>query len=189
MPKKIAILGWGSLLWDKRPEFDDRHGAWESAGPKLPIEFSRVSVTRGGALTLVIDPEHGSVCRVAFTLSTRQNPEDAICDLRVREGTIRKNIGFYFADGSATQARDKATLEAVKTWAHANGIDATVWTDLSSNFHQETGKPFSVRNAVAHLQTLGPESKGLAIEYVSRAPEFVQTATRTELQAAPWFGP
>lgn len=187
MPKKIAVLGWGSLLWDKRPEFDDHHGAWESAGPELRIEFSRVSVNRGGALTLVIEPEHGSVCRVAFTLSTRRDPEDAICDLRSREGTIRKNIGFYFADGSAAQARDKATLEAVKTWALANGIDATVWTDLSSNFHLVTGKPYSVPNAVAHLQTLGPESKDLAIEYVWRAPEFVRTAARTEVQAAPWF--
>lgn len=22
---RIAILGWGSLIWDKRPEFDEKH--------------------------------------------------------------------------------------------------------------------------------------------------------------------
>jgi len=187
MQKKIAILGWGSLLWDKRPEFDDHHGAWESAGPYLRIEFSRISVTRGGALTLVIDPDHGRLCRVSFTLSTRRDPEDAICDLRSREGTIRKNIGFYLADGSAPQAQDEATLQAVKAWAETNSIDVTVWTDLRSNFQKQMGKPFSVANAVTHVQALRPECKASAAEYVWCAPDFVQTDLRTELQAAPWF--
>jgi hypothetical protein len=41
---KIAILGWGSLLWDKRPEFDEQHDEWQFDGPKLKIEFSRVSI-------------------------------------------------------------------------------------------------------------------------------------------------
>lgn len=37
---KIAILGWGSLIWDKRPDFDDRHGKWEPDGPELPFDES-----------------------------------------------------------------------------------------------------------------------------------------------------
>jgi len=43
---KIAILGWGSLIWDARllsintTLFDN---GWSSDGPDLPIEFSRVS--------------------------------------------------------------------------------------------------------------------------------------------------
>ena len=28
MTERIALLGWGSLLWDKDEEFDDRHGRW-----------------------------------------------------------------------------------------------------------------------------------------------------------------
>jgi hypothetical protein len=183
----VAILGWGSLLWDKRPTFDDYHGAWVPAGPELRIEFSRVSSTRGGALTLVIDPDHGSACRVSYALSTRRDPEDAICDLRSREGTTRKNIGYYFTDGSAVQARDQATLNAVKAWAQANRIDVTVWTDLRSNFEKETGEPFSVQVALAHIQGLSSEAKASAAEYVWRAPEFGQTALRGELETAPWF--
>jgi hypothetical protein len=61
---KIAILGWGSLIWDKREEFERLHGPWQSDGPSLKIEFSRISSTRGGALTLVIDPHHGAICTV-----------------------------------------------------------------------------------------------------------------------------
>ena len=56
---KITVLGWGSLLWDKRPEFDEQHDAWQSDGPYLKIEFSRVSSTRNGALTLVLDTKNG----------------------------------------------------------------------------------------------------------------------------------
>lgn len=52
---KIAILGWGSLIWDERPEFDSHHEEWTSGGPVLQLEFSRISESRKGALTLVID--------------------------------------------------------------------------------------------------------------------------------------
>ena len=40
-PMKIAILGWGSLVWDSRQL--PHSGEWHTGGPVLPIEFSRVS--------------------------------------------------------------------------------------------------------------------------------------------------
>lgn len=48
---KIAVLGWGSLIWDQGnlQINDDR---WHTAGPLLPIEFARIS--GGSRLTLVI---------------------------------------------------------------------------------------------------------------------------------------
>lgn len=53
---KIAILAWGSLIWDDNwPEFDKQRGEWLKDGPILPLEFSRVSASRDKALTLVID--------------------------------------------------------------------------------------------------------------------------------------
>lgn len=99
-PPKIALLGWDSLLWDKRPEFDDQHGLWLPNGPKLPLEFSRISTTRKDALTLVIDQKHGALCRTAYALSTRYNPDDAIADLRHREGTVMRHMGIFSRDGS-----------------------------------------------------------------------------------------
>ena len=183
----IAILGWGSLLWDERPEFDNHHGPWESDGPELNIEFSRISQSRGGALTLVIDPAHGSICRVAHTKSKRRDPEDAICDLRCREGTTRANIGIHFANGSLNQCKDPNTLAAVTAWAKRKAIDVVVWTGLSSNFQKVCGSPFSVPNAVAHVRALDGGAKAGAAEYVWRAPDFVDTPLRSALQAEPWF--
>jgi hypothetical protein len=53
----VALLGWGSLLWDVRLEFDYEHVPWNNDGPTVPLEFSRISTTRACAPTLVIDPE------------------------------------------------------------------------------------------------------------------------------------
>jgi hypothetical protein len=187
MPIHIAILGWGSLLWDERLDFDEHHGGWKFDGPELKIEFSRVSQSRHGALTLVIDPTNGPSCQVAHTASTRLDAEDAICDLRSREGTTRSNIGFYFADGSRSQWKDHETLAAVKAWVSAKSIDVVVWTDLSSNFEKKQSCKFSVESALAHLRALDARAKAGAAEYVRRAPDFVRTPMRTALEVEPWF--
>jgi hypothetical protein len=38
---KIAILAWGSLIWDRRDL--QIAGDWQAGGPIVKIEFSRVS--------------------------------------------------------------------------------------------------------------------------------------------------
>ena len=91
---KIAILGWGSLIWEQKDDFNKYIGVWKEDGPILPIEFSRISDSRNGALTLVIDPDNGYQVRTKYTLSKRENPEDAVCDLRTREGTVIRHIGL-----------------------------------------------------------------------------------------------
>lgn len=192
---KIAILGWGSLIWDERPEFDDKHGEWKDGGPELPLEFSRISQTRLDALTLVIDSINGQACAVQYALSTRTDPDDAIADLRCREGTTMKRMGFYFAEGGRTC--DPPLPNSIPPWAKANSCDVVVWTGLPSNFESELNKrgldkakaTFSVENAIAHIQNLGPEAKAKAAEYVWRAPAYVDTPLRRALHVQPWFAP
>jgi hypothetical protein len=92
--ENIAILGWGSLIWEERPEFDRYLGMWNVGGPQLPIEFCRKSKTRHNALTLVIDNNLGTEVETLYALSKRSDPRDTICDLRSREGTTIENIGF-----------------------------------------------------------------------------------------------
>lgn len=186
---RVCILGWGSLLWDEHPAFDKWHGDWNKDGPKLKLEFSRISKTRLGALTLVIDADHGEECQVAYAESRRDDPEDAICDLRNREGTVRARMGFMFLDGSRSQGGDEQTQEAIRSWAAEKKADVVVWTDLPSNFEKEKKKPFSLDEAFRHLQELPAEGKAKAAEYVWRAPDFVVTPLRQRLQQEPWFQP
>ncbi len=183
----IAILGWGSLIWDKHPDFSRHHRVWQFDGPLLPIEFSRISKTRAGALTLVVDSSFGSHCKTAFAISKRADPEDAICDLRTREGTTKKNIGFLFVDGSAHQTRDAAIGTTIETWAKQRSIDVVVWTDLQSNFEKTAGQPFSVPAAISYLASLPESGKFYAAEYIGKAPDFVVTPLRSELLTHSWF--
>lgn len=184
---RIAILGWGSLLWDTRPEFDDWHSDWQNDGPVLKIEFSRISESRSRALTLVIDEEHGTFTRVAHCLSKRHDPEDVICDLRCREGTTKNNIGYLFVGDNRVYATHPEALAAIRSWAYDKGFNVVVWTDLRSNFTCKTNQPFSVPAAIAHVQGLSTEEKVKAAEYVWRALEFIDTPVRRALQAEPWF--
>jgi hypothetical protein len=186
---KIAILGWGSLLWDKDPEFEEQHEDWQVDGPSLKIEFSRVSQKRNGALTLVLDMKNGSSCQVAYAMSKRKIPDDARCDLRNREGTTLTNIGFCFVDNSRKQARDEGVLEAICNWAVFKRIDVAVWTDLENNFLAKSNcrQPFSIEAALQHIQNLDSEGKARAAEYVWRAPAFVKTPLREMLQVQPWW--
>ena len=101
---KIAILGWGSLLWDRNSAFDDQIGDWKFDGPELPLEFSRISQKRSNALTLMIDTLNGTNCTVAYALSKRKSPDDAICDLRSREGTVLRRIGYHFLGSGLIEA-------------------------------------------------------------------------------------
>src|SRR5438105_2234330 len=90
---RIALLGWGSLLWEGGPEFDKYHEDWQFDGPQVPLEFSRISKRRLGALTLVVDQDHGIPTTVAWCLSRRRRVEDAIRDLQCREETTADKIG------------------------------------------------------------------------------------------------
>lgn len=186
---RIAILGWGSLLWDTQSAFDDQHeDEWCCDGPSLKIEYSRVSQTRKSALTLVLDTKNGKACRVAYTLSKRQNPNDAINDVRCREGTTLNNIGFYFADNTRQQAREKQTLENIRKWASEKNIDVVIWTDLKSNFQEKSicRKPFSIEAALCHIRALDTEGMAMAKNYVLLSPSFVNTPLREALQAQLW---
>ena len=64
-------------------------------------------------------------------------------------------------------------------------IDAVIWTDLENNFEQRSisKKPFSVPEAILHLNNICTVGKLTAAEYVRKAPDFVKTTLRTALQS------
>ena len=176
----IAILGWGSLLWDTRPKFIpfiSQCGPWQRGGPSLPLEFSRISKSRGGALTLVIDPNNGTETVVSYCTSARSQSSAAIEDLRLREGPTRQEwIGSFRAPFERSRY-----FHAIRTWASSRGFDDVVWTDLPPDFHAFR-EPFSVEAAVTYVEGLGGHGKTMAREYFKQAPDFVQTPVRLALE-------
>lgn len=184
---RIAILGWGSLLWEGGAEFDRWHTDWTYDGPILKIEFSRISKKRLQALTLVIDDEHGAATKVAWCLSKRTRLEDAVRDLQSREDTTTDKIGSVLISPTDDSRKDTSAEGPIGTWARARNLDAVIWTALRSNFKKETKKAFSVAAAMTHLKSLAPEAKVKAAEYVWRAPNFVRTPLRAATQVEPWF--
>ena len=81
----------------------------------------------------------------------------------------------------------QAGATEIATWAHSQKLDVIVWTALPSNFKEKVRIPFSVGEAIAHLQRLPAQAKVKAAEYIRRAPEFVDTRLRKAVQKEPWF--
>lgn len=125
MPDRIAILGWGSLLWDTRPDFDRWHGAWQHDRPVLKIAFSRLSMMRSGALTLVLDTRDGADIEVAYSLTLRGSLSLAVEDLRKREGTSNANIGYVRPNGEG-RLRDSYARSRIAAWSRAKSFDVVV---------------------------------------------------------------
>lgn len=186
-PPRAAILGWASLLWDPRPTFDATVGAWSSGGPALPLEFCRISQTRDGALTLVIDRDLGALNETFFAISRRPDLVDALADLRAREGTAMKNIGYVDLAKGTWRGRDAEVVATIEAWAGANALSLVAWTDLPSNFAAKTSTPFTPEAALEHLQGLALTGVRAAIQYFTRAPPSIETALRSWLAETAWF--
>ena len=155
----------------------------------LPIEFSRVS--SDGRLTLVIDPT-GAEVPTRFALSPRTDISDAVEDLRKREGTIRKYIGFIVAatgKSSRQDFSDQVDVNGIlKNWCLSQQIEACVWTALRSNFREELGIDFSPDEAVAYLERLGKGTRENALRYIRNAPTEVDTPLRRKISEK-WQSP
>lgn len=184
---RIAFLGWGSLIWDQGPEFDSKTGPWTSGGPVLPIEFCRISSKRKGALVLVIDPKLGTQVEVLHALSLRDDPNDALSDLRKREGTSMKKIGFVNLLTGKERGRHRELVTTIKDWAQQMDIQVVAWADLESNFKSKKGVEFSHEAALDHLKSLNKAGLREAVKYIVNAPAQVDTKFRQWLATEPWF--
>jgi len=175
---KIAILAWGSLILDPRDL--PIEGRWQLNGPKLPIEFSRISDDK--RLTLVIDAEHGEMVSTRYIQSSRSDLGDAICDLRCREKTIRKRIGFIDLRHEISSAKEfpdhEAASAAIYAWLKPSSFHAVIWTALRSNFPKKRNEAFSPEAAVRYLDSLSESEQINAFKYINEAPVEVSTALR-----------
>jgi hypothetical protein len=184
---KIAVLGWGSLLWD--PQDLQLAAPFTLTGPNLPIEFCRVS--KNLRLTLIIDETYGTLCQTYAATSAFTTLDDAIENLREREAMpSAADVGFIdLASNDRARAAAKRHPHATETiadWTRTAGYDAAIWTALDSHFESRTAEPFSVNAALRfleNLEQLDPDAFARALTYIRRAPEATQTPVRDRVTA------
>jgi hypothetical protein len=181
---KVAILRWGSLIRDAGKMTLD--GEWALSGPKLLIEFSRISKRRH--LTLVIDHEHGDLVTTYFVKSGRTAVADAREELRVREDTPSQgNIGYVDLASGSSHSRSDANKQTIVAWAKEKEFDAVIWTDLPPKFEMGGSSEFSVDRAVTYLQGLDEVAATKARNYIKEAPVETDTPLRRKLAEIGWI--
>jgi hypothetical protein len=98
----------------------------------------------------VIDNKAGVSNPVYYAITKTTNLNNAIQNLKVREGTIPKYIGYINLKNDTSRYSNrlsKTDIETFKSFAIKHKIDAIVWTDLYPNF-----KNFSTENALKYIE-------------------------------------
>ena len=183
---KIAILGWGSLVWNPKSLQYNQEIGWQKDGPFLPLEFARISMD--GRLTLVITSE-GKEVQTLYAFSTNTTLDEAILDLAIREGSGRKSIGYYNKKRDEIYPKNFNYLENLKAWLAINPkIDAVIWTKLGANWKEPDRLKSEKQDRIEHLKALDGPSKVLAEEYIRKAPRQINTKFRQEVEKElNWF--
>jgi hypothetical protein len=179
---KIAVLGWGSLIWQPR-ELRISLPIWKTDGPELPVEFARVSMD--GRLTLVLYPNAKPV-PVLWNIMATHDLDEAIENLIEREGTVRRRIGFIDLTTGESRCNVIPDLKGkIENWAEKKGFDAVIWTDLPPRFKEKTGMDFNAENVIRYLRYLekyNDEAFKRAKEYIIKAPKQIQTEIRKVIE-------
>lgn len=182
----IAVLGWGSLVWDPR-DLMLRDGVWHPDGPPLPVEFSRISKDR--RLTLALTRGAERVPTLWAWMGT-ENVGEAVWSLSQREGARPEEIGFLDLEMGDNWCRAvDEELPTIRDWVKGQGgkgnrITVVIWTDLRPNFEKKARRELNADNAISYLEGLRPELKERAREYIERAPEQVRTEIGTAIHDA-----
>ncbi len=183
----IAIIGWGSLIWDLDNLAPHTNGDWEmEGGPCLPMEFSRISPKRKMGLVVCLDPVVGVPCATHVIASDKTDIAAAVADLAARERAPLDRIGAVHVDGTR-QGRMPEVCETVAAWCARTGRDGAVWTDLEPNFAEHTGQAFSLERGLAYLRKLQGDSLAEAHRYITSAPPQTATPMRKFLESDPWW--
>lgn len=186
---RIAVIGWGSLIWDLDDLAPKVEGTWlMGGGPVLPMEFSRVSPKRLQALAVCLDPTFGAPCQTNAIISVRDDIHAAAEDLRVRERAKHiTQIGHIHPESGALHTRIPELGPILAEWCAATGAIGAVWTDLDDNFEAVTGQAFNLRTAIAYLSSLTGQSRKEAVRYITLAPAATDTPLRRALIEHDWW--
>ncbi len=179
MSNSVIVLGWGSLIWDPKELKLKAQSEWQEDGPRLPIEFARISSR--DRLTLVRKMDAEPVQVLWHEMDPELTLDEAVEDLRIREGCpSQERIGFIDLGANTQRSWDPEFAVTITNWAKEKGIDKVIWTDLGVKFKGVTGEDFSPDSAIAYLSGLKDSSN--AKEYVEKAPPQIQTVVRNKIR-------
>ena len=179
---RIAVLGWGSLIWDPRGLPIKRK--WFEDGPLIPVEFARQSID--GRITLVIE-QNARPVRVLWALMDSSDLKEAVEALRAREDIPSKNVDSHIGRWPVDNQLVK-NIPDLPQWASARGIDAIVWTALPPKFDKTERTP-SKEEVIEYLSSLRGSARDLAEAYVRKAPRQIDTGYRRALEARLGWSP
>lgn len=180
----IGCLAWGSLLWD--PRTLPTSGSFQSDGPRLPIEFSRVALD--ARVTLVIDPVAAFIATSWVRLDVG-SPEEAVAGLGGRERIAPERwpewIGQLSSDHPTeiSESGDAGVRQIIADWRVLQGLDVVVWTALPPRMPDGESRRPNCEELIAHLQSLDGEARRRAEEYIRRAPAAVRTSNRSRFES------
>lgn len=184
---RIAIIGWGSLIWDLDTLAPHVELPWlMRTGPPLTMEFTRVSAKRKMGLAVCLDPQHGVPCPTHVIPSARGAIEAARADLAARERAPLHGIGALCL-GTGVADGAPGIVGAVRDWCLDQGWQGAVWTDVGSNYSDHHGQAFDVDHAVGYLRGLTGESLDEAVRYIENAPPETDTPLRRRLASEAWW--
>jgi hypothetical protein len=157
----------------------------------LPIEFARISLD--GRLTLVIHLDTAAQ-PTYWAFSEFTTVEEARSNVRERENSSLADIHYILRDGASdTETVPAEIANRVGKWlAHHEDIGAVVWTGLPSNWQKQRGRDFTPEDAVNFLLELEAQrdrarpTYDRAREYLTNAPQSVNTAVRRAMRARGW---
>jgi hypothetical protein len=174
----IAVLGWGSLLWNQGAlQLSSR---WYADGPSLPLEFARVSTD--GRLTLVLhDPS--PLQQTYWARSPLATLPEVRANLQTREGCPRIDpIHGLSRDGRTVGVVPEQVRAVIAAWLaqHAD-LDGVIWTGLGERWPGDVA--FGVDAAIAHLRGLKGAVARDAQAYIRKAPPQIQTPVRARVRS------
>ncbi|MDF2231360.1 hypothetical protein P2H44_02225 [Albimonas sp. CAU 1670] len=185
MQGRIAIVGYGSLIWDLEILAPWVEGPWRMGeGPAMPLEFSRVSPKRRMGLVVCVDPGQGAPCPSHAIASRRSDVDAARADLAARERAPLARIGWVCLRSGRGEGR---IAGGVRDWAAAMGLAGAVWTELDPNFEDHAGVPFGFEAGEAWLLGLAGADRDEAVRYIANAPPATDTPFRRRLAERPWW--
>ncbi len=181
---RIAILGWGSLIESLgvlNINLYFGENGWQTDGPVLPIEFSRISGVHDKLryLSLVISPSSNWIMTL-FAESIYTDLNNAICNLANRESTAFSAIGYFNFDKSKLNSRFSSDLfQSLEKWNENKNYNALIWTDLDSNFESIAKRPYTIENVQSYLKSFTIEELKKSIDYIRSAPSQTETQNRS----------